>query len=315
MTGVDPAVAAGRGDEDEWWEISLRVPQWELEPTTALFEGVTPRGVAVDWPFEQDEDVNAARIPDEAQPRVCCYVPTSQLADATGVLRSLLERAGRATAADRLLTVSRRRSDWETAFHRYLRPVRTGRLLVRPRPCAEVPREGEIVVDLEPGLAFGTGDHPTTRMALAALERLVRPGDRVLDFGTGSGVLACAAARLGAGFVLALDVDGQAVAAARRNAALNRASAVRVEQADAPPETAAPYDVVVANVSAGVIVSALPGLAAVTRPGGHCLLGGIIAPQLSRVARALAATSLQQQEVRSDGEWRSVHATGAADLR
>lgn len=170
------------------------------------------------------------------------------------------------------------------------------------------------MVDLEPGLAFGTGGHPTTRMALSGLERLLRPGDRVLDFGTGSGVLACAAARLGATEVLAIDIDNQAVDAARRNTALNDASVVEVRRGDAPPPNAT-YDVVVANISAGVIVSLLPALAAATRPAGRCLLGGIIAPQLSRVTEAVSRTPLRTLEVDRDGEWRSVVATRPPHLR
>lgn len=318
MTAGDPTnSAAGAGApaaEDEWWEISLRVSQAALEPTTAVFESVTPSGVVVDWPFQQGEDFGVAAVPPTALPRICCYVPGSQLADAWSALRGLLRETGRAAEAAQLVRTSRLRSDWETAFHRYLRPVRTGRLLVRPRPCAEVPREGEVVVDLEPGLAFGTGGHPTTRMALAGLERLVRPGDAVLDFGTGSGVLACAAARLGAARVLALDIDPQAVQAARRNVALNRLSTVTVVQAAIPPTAGDPYDVVVANISAGVIVAIVPLLGKVLRPGGHCLLGGMIAPQLPRVSRALAVAPLRQREVESDGEWRSIHAARAADL-
>ena len=248
------------------------------------------------------------------------YVPASQLDDARATLRRLLEQAGRGADVARVRFEALRRSQWETAFQRHLRPVRVGRLLVRPRPSAELPRAGEVVVDLEPGLAFGTGDHPTTRMALAALERAVRPGDRVLDFGTGSGVLACAAARLGAGAVLALDIDPQAVDAARRNVALNGLDGVTVARADAPPIGCATYDVAVANISAGVIVSILPALVAGVRPGGRCLLGGIIAPQLPRVTRALAATTgdqhpLEPSEVQSDGEWRSLEIVRPARLR
>ena len=309
-----PAFARPSLAEDEWWEISLRVAQEALEPTTALFESVTPAGVVVDWPFRQGEEFGVADVPAEALPRVCCYVPGAQLPDAWSALRSSLQRTGRGPEAERLARTSRSRADWETAFHRYLRPVRAGRLLVRPRPCAEVPREGEIVVDLEPGLAFGTGGHPTTRMALVGLERLVRPGDHVLDFGTGSGVLACAAGLLGARHVMALDIDPQAVQAARRNVSLNGLSTVTVSQAAVPPTAGDPYDVVVANISAGVIVSVVAALSERIRPGGHCLLGGIIAPQLPRVLAALAVTPLRPREVESDGEWRSIHAARAADL-
>ena len=309
------------GGEETWWRISLPVPPDDVEPVAALFERLTPSGVVVEWPFRQAADLTTADpTAGPTQPCVRTYVAASQLRDARATLRRLLEQAGRGADVARVRFEALRRSEWETAFHRHLRPVRVGRLLLRPRPCAEVPRAGEVVVDLEPGLAFGTGDHPTTRMALAALERALRPGDRVLDFGTGSGVLACAAARLGAGAVLALDIDPQAVAAARRNVALNGLGGVTVAQADAPPIGSAPYDVVVANISAGVIVSILPALLASVRPGGRCLLGGIIAPQLSRVTRALAATTADQQplqpsEVHSDGEWRSLEVIRPARLR
>ena len=325
-----PQAPAPARREDEWWRVSLTVSADALELTTALFEQVTPAGVVVDWPFQQGEDFGEVTLVGDAGtggtlgPRVCCYVPASQLSDARALLRVLLERAGRGAEFAALEFDAQRRSDWETAFHRYLQPVRAGRLLVRPRPCAEVPRRGEIVVNLEPGLAFGTGGHPSTRMALAALERVVRPGDRVLDVGTGSGILACAAGKLGAASVHAFDIDPQAVEAALRNVALNGLANVEVRLADAPavgkrdgatPGDGDPYDVVVANISAGVIVTMLPALAANTRPGGHCLLGGIIAPQLPRVAAALRATPLQQHEVDSDGEWRSISLTRAARVR
>lgn len=314
----DPAAppASAQVEEAEWWRIALPVPRAELEPVCALFEQVTPAGVAVEWPFRQGEDFGEVELePGGAEPRVVCYVPASRLSDARAELRSLLRRTDRAGRVVALEFESQRRADWETAFHRHLRPVRTGRLLVRPRPCAEVPRRGEIVVDLEPGLAFGTGGHPTTRMALAALERIVRPGDRVLDVGTGSGILACAAGKLGAAQVHAFDIDPQAVDAARRNVARNGLATVEVHVADAPPTGGGSYDVVVANISAGVIVSLLPALAANTRPGGYCLLGGIIASQLGRVSAAGAQTALQQREVRNDGEWRSIELTHPTRVR
>ncbi len=325
-SGPDPGDAGGApvspAAEEAWWRISLRVPPGDVEPVAALFERLTPAGVVVDWPFRQPEDLAPPTDgpPAETQPSVRCYVAAARFGEARARLRRLLREAGRGADAERLRFEALRRSQWETAFHRHLRPLRVGRLLLRPRPCADVPRAGEVVVDLEPGLAFGTGDHPTTRMALAALERAVRPGDRVLDFGTGSGVLACAAARLGAGAVLALDIDPQAVAAARRNVALNGLDGVTVTQAGAPPVGCAPYDVAVANISAGVIVRVLPALLAGLRPGGRCLLGGVIAPQLPRVTTALAAATmdgqpLQPSEVHSDGEWRGLEVIRPARLR
>ena len=311
---AEPGISAGPAG-DEWWQVSLEAPRSHLETVTAIFERVVSAGVVVEWPFEQGEDFGTAEIQPEAAPIVSCFFPAGAAVEQIAELRAQLSAAGLTCESRKLEQSVRRKSDWETAFHRHLRAIRVGWLLVRPRPCADVLRAGEIVVELEPGLAFGTGSHPTTQMALAGVERLVRPGSVVLDFGTGSGVLACAAARLGAGAVLALDIDPNAVLAARRNAALNAAHVVRVCQADAPPDDAGAYDLVVANISAGIVVSALPRLAAATRPGGDCLLGGIIEPQLGRVREALSGTSLVQQKVESDGEWRTVYATRTAHLR
>ena len=303
---------------EEWWQVSLRVQVDLVEPTTALFEAVTPGGVSVDWPFQQGDSFGTAELDASAEARVSCYVPSKSAPALVAALRAHLRELGRTDAARRLETVRRRRAEWETAFQRFLRPIHVGRLLVRPWPCAEVPREGEVVVDLKPGLAFGTGQHPSTRMALAALVTWVRPGDVVLDFGAGSGVLSCAAARLGAKRVVAVDVDSQSIAATRHNARRNAAEhIVEVRQADTPAGSGGPYDVVVANISARVIEQALPVLAAATRPGGHCLLGGIIDAQVERLQRAMAALpngSLEVQEVCGDGEWRSLHTARAASV-
>ena len=310
--------AAVASTPEDWWQVSLRVPADLVEPTAALFETIAPTGVAVEWPFEQGEEFGAAVRDAAAEARVSCYLPADSARELLADLRGRLRALGHSAAARRLETVRRRRADWETAFQRFLRPIRAGRLLVRPWPCAEVPREGEIVVDLEPGLAFGTGQHPTTRMALAALADWIRPGDAVLDFGAGSGLLSCAAARLGAARVLAVDLDPQALEATRRNARRNGAVAViEARRAEAPPGDGPPYDVVVANISAGVIVQALSALARATRPGGRCLLGGVIATQLPRVRQAvglLPAGNLDLEEVDGDGEWRSLRCARPAPV-
>jgi ribosomal protein L11 methyltransferase len=162
-----------------------------------------------------------------------------------------------------------------------------------------------VEVVLDPGMAFGTGSHPTTSLCLAALSDLLaaRPGASVLDVGTGSGLLAIAARKLGAGRVAANDNDPVAVEVARENAARNGAA---VELTGAPP-AAIPgtFDLVVANILANVLVALAPALAAKLAPGGVLLLSGILAPQEEEVRSAHLAAGLTPLPGgdRRDGEW------------
>jgi ribosomal protein L11 methyltransferase len=158
-----------------------------------------------------------------------------------------------------------------------------GRLWIVPS-WHDAPREG-VVLRLDPGLAFGTGSHPSTRLALAWLVRAQEPGARVLDYGCGSGILAIAAAKLGAAHVDAVDVDPDALAVTRDNARRNG-----IELAAFAPERlpSGDYDIVIANILAQPLIVLAPLLAARTRRGGRIALSGILDVQAPEVAHAYA---------------------------
>jgi ribosomal protein L11 methyltransferase len=195
--------------------------------------------------------------------------------------------------------------DWAHAWKEFFPVLRVSpRLVVCPTWRSHRPREGEAVIRLDPGMAFGTGQHPTTLMCLRALEELLQPGVDVLDLGTGSGILALAAARLGAASVLALDVDPQAAAVARENVRLNRLEAVvQVGEGglDEPPRPA--FDLAMANISAAVIVEMAPALAEVLRPGGVLIVAGFSAESAERVSSALARSGLVVERALADSDW------------
>jgi ribosomal protein L11 methyltransferase len=178
-----------------------------------------------------------------------------------------------------------------------------------------------VVVELDPGMAFGTGLHPTTHTCLRLLEEVVRPGDRVLDVGTGSGILAIAALKLGAAHVLAIDVSGVAVAAARSNAAANgladRMDVRLATLSGAASEAFAPlpsdltildadpgaFDVVVANIIARVIAELAPALVGAVRPGGAVIASGILDDRLAIAEEPLRAAGLVDIRRVPDGDW------------
>ncbi len=195
--------------------------------------------------------------------------------------------------------------DWGEGWKKDFKALDVGRVRVRPSWIEAPPPPGSVEVVLDPGMAFGTGTHPTTSLCLAALSELLsaRPGATVLDVGTGSGLLAIAARKLGAGRVAANDIDPIAVEVARENAARNGAA---VELTGAPVETVAgTFDVVVANILANVLVALAPTLAARVAPGGVLFLSGILAPQEDEVRRAHVEEGLEPLPGgdRRDGEW------------
>ena len=188
-------------------------------------------------------------------------------------------------------------------------PVRVGcTIVIKPAGKAHEASRGDRIIELPAGGGsgrgvFGTGRHPTTRLSLVLLEEHVRPGDRVLDLGTGSGILAVAAARMGAGEVLALDVEAAAVAFARETVSLNGLVGA-VEVGRGGIESAAPpYDVVAANIFPNVLAELAPDLAAAVRGGGVLVASGSVLARAEGAADAVCAAGFGLEGRRSQGDW------------
>jgi ribosomal protein L11 methyltransferase len=177
--------------------------------------------------------------------------------------------------------------DWAVNWREFFGVVETGgRIVVVPTWVDHEPRPGQRVIRLDPGRAFGTGHHETTRLCLRALERHVRPGASVLDVGTGSGILAIAAALLGAGHVLAVDIDPTAVEVARENCSANGVEVVL--RAGALESRPGQFDVVVANISAPANIALAPLFGASVRPDGILILSGLLEENVAEVSAAVA---------------------------
>jgi ribosomal protein L11 methyltransferase len=196
---------------------------------------------------------------------------------------------------------------WSRSWRRYFRAARVGqRLVVAPSWSRRKPHRDEVLIWLDPGMAFGTGQHATTRLCLRAMERWVRPGARVLDVGCGSGILGIAASLLGSGPVMAFDVDCVAVATSRENCRLNHIEQqVMVQQGTLMPPYP-PADIVVANILAPTIINLAPAAAACLRQGaepGVFIASGIVQSQVGAVRDALADAGLTCVEDTSIDDW------------
>jgi ribosomal protein L11 methyltransferase len=190
--------------------------------------------------------------------------------------------------------------DWTTAWRARIRATRVGRLWVGP-PW-ETPPPDATALHIEPKMAFGTGDHPTTALCLAAVDGYLaaHPGASVLDVGTGTGVLALAARKLGAGRVVGVDNDAHSVALARENADANGVTGVELSRATLD-EVPGRFALVVANILANTLVELARPLAA--HVGDRLVLAGVLRPQAEEVARAFEAEGLVRAEQAFEGDW------------
>ena len=297
----------------DWLEIAVQVAGIDAEAVADTFRPHCPGGVAIESAIrpQGDEDV----VDGDAPALVKGYLPPG--VDSARVRRSLrlalrfapLESPPRWRRARRL-----REERWRDSWKRYFKPQRIGeRLLVKPSWAKYEVKAGDAVIEIDPGMAFGTGQHPTTAMCLRALENRLRPREAVLDLGAGTGILAIAAARLGAGRVLALDIDPQAVKAALENAAANGVQgAVEVREGTLPEGVRGQrFDLVVANISGLTIERLAASLADALTGTGTLIVSGFIGDAVEELSRALAAAGLMVDRVEAEGVWRAITATRA----
>lgn len=205
-----------------------------------------------------------------------------------------------------------RREDWAESWKRHFKPLQIGsRLLVKPSWSKRQPRPGQAVVVLDPGLSFGTGQHPTTSFCLQQVAAFRRPGtaQSCLDIGTGSGILAIAATKLGYAPVLAYDFDPEAVRVALQNARSNGVGqTIRISQQDVtqtPSLGGRKFDLVCANLLADLLVKALPQITARVAPGGRLVIAGILRREFAEVRRAYGTAGWRLVASRVKNEWQS----------
>lgn len=296
---------------DTWVEISCRVPA-ELSDIVAEFlSDLSGTGVCVE--NLRVDAFSHSEIPESPTTTVRSYFSTTEdssvrLAEISAFLKELSERhPGCVLPEPELSSVST--EDWSTSWKTNFKPLRVGRRLLIVPSWEEVqPLPEDIVLHLDPGMAFGTGGHETTRLCLELLEQIMDDmplllSPSVLDLGTGSGILAMAAVQLGAGRVCAVDIDPQAVEVARENLAAN-GLAEQVECSTAPLESMTDsFDVILANILAEELVRLAPFLSERLAPGGSLVLSGILGEKEELVRSGFAPQPLKYLKTLHAGEW------------
>lgn len=314
--------------EMKWSEICIHTTQEAIEPISHILHESGASGVVIEDPadlikerdttFGEIYQLNADDYPEEGV-IVKAYLPVNSFLGET--VEGIKEAINGLLVYDfdlgaNKVTISEvNEEEWATAWKKYYHPVKISeRFTIVPTwENYEKVNTDELIIELDPGMAFGTGTHPTTVMSLQGLERTVKENDMVIDVGTGSGVLSIGAAMLGAKSVRALDLDEVAVRSARLNVKLNKVQgAVTVAQNNLLNNIEGPVDVVVANILAEIIVRFVDDAYAVLKPGGSFITSGIISAKKEEVKEALVKAGFVIEEVTMMEDWVAIIATKQA---
>ena len=291
----------------KWIELTVDVPPEYAEPMSEIFHRYGHGGVAIEQEAGHNPDEGESPpIPDFVT--VKTYLPID---NTTKRRRNQIDVGVRLVA--HLATISPLREqyveeeDWQNAWKEHFDPLRIGEHLVICPTWREVEiTESDILIHLDPGMAFGTGHHPTTRTCMEILERETRPGDRILDVGCGSGILSVVAVKMGAASALGLEIDPVAARAGEENVRINGIEdKVQIVQGTLPSPLAEAqgFDIVAANISAKVVTDLAQHLIDTVAIGGKLIAGGIIEPHVEGVTEALNAVGASVDQTFVDGDW------------
>lgn len=313
-----------------WARISVVTTHEGADLIANILMELGAAGTEIDDPSLVNEYIDAGlwdytdlpRAEDTETVTVRAYLPEDARLESS--LLALAERiaalrhAGAALGAGTISHSFVADEDWAETWKAYIHTEKIGeRIVVRPTWEEYTPSADEIVIELDPGAAFGTGAHATTAMCLRWLEHLVSPGMRVYDVGCGSGILAVAAAKLGAGEVIAMDYDPVAVSVAEENIRQNNVHNVVACESDllSACEGAAPAELITANIIADVIVRLFAQLDRHLAPGGTLLASGIINDRIAGVEHAAAQHGFTVLDMTCEKEWAAMIIRRASDLK
>ena len=306
----------------EWTDIQITVPQQYAETAEAIATMVSNGGIYIEdyrdleqqaWEIAHVDLIEQDLLD---QPRdivkVHMYLaPDENPAEILPLFKERLEASG---VEYKLETSGIEQEDWQNAWKKYYHAMDIGQRLAIV-PGWETYDTDRIVITMDPGMAFGTGTHETTSLCLETLDSMVKGGERVLDIGTGSGILAIAALKLGAAEAEGVDIDPMCVRTAGENAERNGAAEhFTVLVGDLSDKASGKYNIITANIVAAAILSLAPHVPVLMAPGARFIASGIIDTRKDEVLAGLRAAGLEPVEIKEKRGWVCVICKNAAEV-
>ncbi|MBH8602934.1 50S ribosomal protein L11 methyltransferase [Thermoactinomyces sp. CICC 10522] len=304
----------------DWMEIVIHTNQEAVEAVSFLLQELGADGVAIEDPevlhrawenrYGEIIELSPDDYPEEGV-RIKAYLSELEIEDPEALLQKVreglehLKHSGLNISPGTVTHRMVNENDWADEWKKYYKVSKiSDRITIKPTWEEYDPSPGEKVIELDPGMAFGTGTHPTTALCIHLLEQALTPGDRVIDVGCGSGVLSIVAGKLGAEYVLALDLDPLAVEKTRENVETNHLSGViEAREGDLLKGVGQTADLVVANILAEIIVLLVHDLPRVLKPGGAFIASGIIEEKAKWVEASLLDAGLEVLETKHQDGW------------
>lgn len=297
----------------KWLELCVDVPPEFVEPISHIFYKYGYGGVSIESPadFNPDEG-EVAPVPETFSVRT--YIPKD---DSTDERRANIEIGVKLInhlhPIEPLKETEIKDEDWETNWKQYFHPIRVGRkLVICPTWQEHASLRDDVIIFLDPGMAFGTGHHPTTRMCMELLEETIVGGEKIIDLGCGSGILSVTAVKLGALSSIGFEIESNASKVAKENCVLNGVDeSVEVFNSTLPDYrySEGDFDLALANISAKVIIELADHLTKGLRSGGKLILSGVLENALEDVRDVFKPLGVVFEKVMTDSDWTAVLAT------
>lgn len=309
----------------DWIEVKASVNREAVDAVTEIFYEFGAGGVSVDEPIEQyieNENIywdyiDESKIDRNVESKVMAYYSTLEddLEEKIQKIKSRIENLsefGLTVGSAKVETAICKQEDWENSWKQFFKPIKvTDKVVIKPQWEEYEAQADEIVIHIDPGMAFGTGSHETTSMCIEALEKNIRPKAEVLDVGTGSGVLSIASALFGAEKIVGVDLDPVAVEVAKENILLNHVEdRVEIKYGDLVKAITGKYDIVVANIIAEAILILLDSdVKSYLKPSGIFICSGIIREKEQVIQDKLSELGFNIREIERKGEWICITST------
>ena len=304
-----------------WVEVRVITKSEALEPISGIFYSLDCKGVAIEdpedilgreqgpltWDFA---DINVLEHKGKVAVVKAYFAEEDNIEDVLEYVNERLtelKEMGLDLGEAKVEHEKMHEEDWANTWKQYYKPTKVGeKIVVKPIWEEYEAKDGELVVDLDPGMAFGTGTHETTRMCIQSLEKYVKEDSTVFDVGCGSGILAIAAAKLGAKLAVGVDLDPVAVESSIENVGYNKLKNIEILHGNLVEVIDGKADIVVANILAEIICILTDDVKRVLKDGGVFITSGIIHDRVDMVCEKLEATGFEVMEKNRDGEWNCI---------